>query len=66
MRPPTKGFAMKFVVKHDAFNEVEVKLHWETKDKIKKVVLATAGVAVAAAVVTFYVRKTDFMSIDKT
>ncbi len=28
---------MKFVVKKDVFNEVEVKLHWETKNKIKQV-----------------------------
>jgi hypothetical protein len=44
---------MKFNVTHNALGTYDVHLHWETKEKIKKVLLYTslAAVSVATAVV---------------
>lgn len=42
---------MKFVVNHPYHNEVEVKLHWETKSKIKKVLVYGVIIAATSAVV---------------
>lgn len=48
---------MKFVVHQEPFSVTEVKLYWETKDKIKKVAL---GVGVIAAVAIAYYNR-DFL-----
>ena len=47
---PIKETIMKFVVNHDVFNTVEVKLHWETKDKIKKVVAGLSAAVIVGVV----------------
>jgi len=50
---------MKFVVTKDYGNEVEVKLHWETKDKIRKIVTNTLLIGGTFAATAWYVKKSD-------
>jgi len=51
---------MKFIVTKPYGNEVEVKLHWETKDKLKRAALwTTSVVALAGAFVYIYNDKKD-------
>jgi len=52
---------MKFVVTKNAFgNEVDVKLHWETKEKLKKAAFRTLVAAtIVVSVVSIYNDKKD-------
>lgn len=45
---------MKFIVNHGAFNTVEVKLHWETKRKIKNVVVGLGAITAVAGITYIY------------
>lgn len=48
---------MKFVITKPYYNEYDVKLHWETKDKITRVLWWTAIVAGAATTAWYFGKK---------
>lgn len=50
---------MKFVVVNGPLHEVDVKLHWESKQKIKKIVGWTSVVAASVAGAYLYSKKLD-------
>lgn len=53
-------FNMKFKVYDRPYtDEVEVKLHWETKDKLKKFAWNTLAAVSAISIVATYVRNND-------
>lgn len=56
---------MKFVVRQSAFgDDVDVKLHWESKDKIKKVLLWTGTVAATVGGVLYFFKNPTIIEED--
>jgi hypothetical protein len=57
--PLRKDPVMKFNVMNNGLGTYEVKLHWETKEKIQKVFGYTLLAATGAAAGWYYINKTN-------
>jgi hypothetical protein len=55
---------MKFVVRKDYGDEVDVKLHWESKAKIKKVLLWAGTVAATVGGVLYFYKNPTIIETD--
>lgn len=56
---PTKGLIVKFQVDNNGLGTYEVKLHWETKAKIKKIAFYGALSAVSFVSTLYVINKNE-------